>query len=168
MKKMLIPAVAVGLLACGCTSVNVYRDGDTDAQQYLNDKSENPYHIDYNVGKERVTGKGKSECWCWFFATNDGRHMSIPGITFDAGVASAKESATFEAVENVKADTLVGAMYRWTKTSKWLGFYKSVECEVIGFPAFVKGIEMIEERPVILQKDQAVIRLKTWEKVESK
>lgn len=165
MKKMLIPAV-LGLLVCGCASVNVYRDGDVDAQEYLDDTSYNPYKINYRVGDSRVKGSGKAECWFWFFSSNDGRHMSAPGITFDSGVAAAKESATFEAVENAKADTLVGAMYRWTKTSKWLGIYKSVECDVIGFPAFVKNIEMIEDRPMLLHKDDVVIRLKPWEKLK--
>ena len=162
-------AMAAGILAVacaitGCTSVNVYREGDVDAQAFLDDASKNPYHIDYDVGKDRVKGSGKSTCWFWFFGGNDGRHMSPPGFSL-GGVRSAKESATFDAVENAKADTLVGALYRYTSVSKWLGIYKEVECEVVGFPAYVKSIEMINDRPVLVDKDHQVIRLKSWERL---
>ena len=148
----------------GCTSVDVYREGDVDGLKYLTDQSANPYRINFEVGKERVKGKGSSSCWFWFFGGNDGRHMDPPGFSL-GGVRSAKESATFDAVEKAKADTLVGAQYRYTARSMWLGIYKDVECEVTGFPAYVKSIDMIEDRPVLLEKDQQVIRLKSWEKL---
>lgn len=164
MKKLMIPA-AIAALACGCTSINTYRDGEVYPQEGLQDYSSNPYRIDYDLGKERVKGVGKSECWCWFFSSGDGRHMMYPGVCFDSGVATAKESATFDAAENSKADAIMGAMYRYTKISKWFGFYKSVDCEVIGFPAKVSGIKKIEDRPVLLRKEDQVIRLKPWEKL---
>ena len=164
MKKLFI-ASALLAAACGCTSVDVYREGDVNALQYLTDNSSNPYHINYDVGKERVKGKGKSTCWFWFFASDDGRHMTPPGFSI-GGLKTAKESATFDAVESAKADTLVGAAYRYTSISEWFGIYKEIDCEVTGFPAFVKSIEMISDRPVLLEKDQQVIRLKNWEKLE--
>ena len=164
MKKVMI-ASALLAAACGCTSVDVYREGDVDALHFLTDTSYNPYHINYDVGKERVKGKGKSTCWFWIFSGNDGRHMPSPGFSM-GGVKTAKDSATFDAVESAKADTLVGALYRYTCTSEWLGIYKEVDCEVTGFPAFVKSIEMTEDRPVLLEKDQQVIRIKNWEKLE--
>lgn len=166
MKKLMIPAVAIAMMTCGCLSVDVTRDGDVDAQQYLDDCSFNPYKINYKIGKQRVKGTGHSECWCWIFSFNDGRHMTPPGFTFSSAVRSAKESATFEAVENAKADTLLGAMYRTTQTSKWLGFYKSVDSEVIGFPAYVNEIQQIEDRPVLLHQGDQVIRVKPWEKLK--
>ena len=151
--------------ACGCTSVDIYREGVVDPQLYLTDTSHNPYHIDFDVGKERVKGSGKSTCWFWFFAGDDGRHMPSPGFSL-GGVKTAKDSATFDAVESSKADTLVGAQYRYTCTSKWFGIYKEVACDVVGFPAFVKSIEMVSEHPVLIEKDQQVIRLKNWETLE--
>ena len=167
MKKVYLISSALLLAACGCTSIDIYREGDVDPQRYLTDTSSNPYHIDFDVGKERVKGKGVSTCWFWFFAGNDGRHMPSPGFSI-GGVKTAKDSATFDAVESSKADTLVGAQYRYTCTSKWLGIYKEVDCEVIGFPAFVKRIEMVYDRPVLIEKDQQVIRLKNWETLEQK
>ncbi len=164
MKKVCIISALLAAV-CGCTSVDVYREGDVDPQRYLTDWSNNPYHINFDIGKERVKGKGESTCWFWFFSGTDGRHMPSPGFSI-GGVRSAKDSATFDAVESAKADTLVGAQYRYTCTSEWLGIYKSVQCEVLGFPAFVKGVELIDERPVLIEKDQQVIRLKNWERLE--
>jgi len=165
MKKLLIPAVLTCVAATGCVSINTYREGDVEPQEGLQDYSANPYKINYDLGQQRVKGSGKSECWFWFFSSGDGRHMSYPGVCFDSGVATAKESATFDAVESAKADALMGAMYRYTKTSKFWGIYKSVDCEVIGFPAKVSGIEKIEDRPVLIKKEDQVIRLKPWEKL---
>lgn len=164
MKNVYIVSALLAV-ACGCTSVDIYREGAVDPQLYLTDTSHNPYHINFDVGKERVKGKGMSTCWFWFFSGTDGRHMPSPGFSL-GGVKTAKDSATFDAVESSKADTLVGAQYRYTCTSKWLGIYKEVNCEVVGFPAFVKSIEMVEERPVLLEKDQQIIRLKNWERLE--
>ena len=165
--KKLLGFVLLSASVSGCISVDTYREGAVDPQAGLSDNSANPYKINYTLGQQRVKGTGKSECWCWFFSSNDGKHMNYPGFCMDAGISSAKESATFDAVDSAKADALMGAMYRYTKTSKWLGFYKSVECEVVGFPAFVSGIEKIEDRPVIINKEEQVIRLKPWEKVET-
>ena len=164
MKKVYIIAALLAA-TCGCTSVDIYREGDVNPQQYLSDLSSNPYHINFDVGKERVKGKGKSTCWFWFFSSTDGRHMPSPGFSI-GGVKTAKDSATFDAVESSKADTLVGAQYRYTCTSQWFGIYKEVSCEVVGFPAFVKSIDMLEDRPVLIEKDQQVIRLKNWEHLE--
>ena len=37
---------------------------------------------------------------------------------------------------------------------------------MVGFPAFVKSIDMTYDRPVLIEKDQQVIRLKNWENLE--
>ena len=165
MKKMIVlPALLA--MVCGCTSVDLYREGLVDALEYPAAGSYDAWRIQWNVGKDRVKGRGVSECWFWFFSFNDGHHMSPPRFSF-GGVKMAKESATFNAVESANADTLVGAAYGYTCTSKWLGIYKQVACEVQGYPAFVKGIELLEDdRPVLLDKDQQVIRLKKWENLE--
>lgn len=164
MNKIIVLAILLGLTVCGCASVDVYREDDVDGLKYLSDQSSNPYFIDYTVGEQRVQGAGKSTCWFWFFGGNDGRHLNPPGFGI-GGVQMAKEAATFDAVEGAKADTLVGAQYRYTCTSKWLGIYKEVACEVKGFPAFVKGVRLVEDRPVAVDKDTQVIRLKSWEKL---
>lgn len=168
MSKVVMMAAVACAGICGCISVDTYRDGDVEPQQGLADHSANPYKINYELGNARVKGTGKSECWFWFFSSSDGRHMQFPGITFDSGVKAAKESATFDAVESSHSDALMGAMYRYTKTSKFLGIYKSVDCEAIGFPAKVSGIEKIADRPVLLRKDDQVIRLKPWEVLEER
>ena len=163
----LMTAAMIAAVACGCVSVDKFHEGPADAQEGLSDHSYNPYAISYDIEKERKTGTGHSECWCWFFASNDGRHMSPPGITIDSGLKSAKESATYDVVEKAKADALVGALYKYTQTSKWLGFYKSTDVEVIGFPAHVKSVTQTLDRPVLIGKDQQVIRVKIGEKIEN-
>jgi len=169
MKKSLMASAIAAVALTGCVSIDKYHEGPVDPQQGLADLSANPYKINYDIEKDRKTGTGHSECWFWIFSCNDGRHMATPGITFDSGLRSAKESATYDVVDKAKADALVGALYKYTKTSKWLGIYRSTDCEVIGYPAHVKSVEMIadEGRPVIISKDQQLVRVKGWEKVEN-
>ena len=57
-------------------------------------------------------------------------------------------------------------MYRTTKTSKWLGIYKETVSEVKGFPANVKSINLIADRPVAIEKDVQILRIKPWERLE--
>lgn len=121
MNKLLVVA-ALAAVVTGCTSIQVTREGDyNDAQSKMTDRSRNPYHIDWDVKHERVTSEGTSKCWFWFFAMTDGCRYAAPGFTLDSGVAAAKDSATFHAVEDAQSDALLGCMYRITTTSKWLG-----------------------------------------------
>jgi hypothetical protein len=143
---------------------NVGRESSyNDAQLKMTDVSNNPYYIDWSVQPDRVSGEGCSTCWFWFFSSTDGRHYSAPGFTFSTGVAAAKNSATFDAVEKSKSDALLGCMYRVTKTTKWFGIYSETKAEVKGFPANVKSIHQIKDRPVLIDKDKQVIRLNNWE-----
>ena len=168
MKKLAIVTVGAALFA-GCTSVEITREGSyNDAQLKMTDISDNPYHIDWDVAKERVDGEGKATCWCWFFASTDGRSYSAPGFSFDAAASAAKNAATYDAVEKAKSDALLGCMYRVTTTSKWLGFYKETKAEVKGFPANVKSIELSKDRPVMVDKDVQIIRLPNWEELSTK
>ena len=160
---------ALAAAFAGCTSVEIAREGSyNDAQLKMRDCSDNPYHIDWDIAHERVTGSGSSTCWCWFFSSSDGRAYDAPGFSFGSGVSAAKDAATYDAVEKAKCDALLGCMYRLTKTSKWLGFYKETKAEVKGFPANVKSIELIKDRPVILEKDKQIIRLNNWEYISTK
>lgn len=165
--KKLMTVAALGVVLAGCTSVKVVKDYGylNDAQQKMSDCSSNPYYIDYDVADKRVSAEGVSTCWFWFFSSDDGFEMTSPGFTFDAGLSAAKDSATFKAVDNAKCDALMGCIYQYTKTSKWLGIYKETKCEVKGFPANVKSIHMIPDRPVIIDKDKQVIRVKPWEQL---
>ena len=168
MKKLAIVAIA-GAVFAGCTSVEITREGSyNDAQLKMSDISENPYHIDWEVAPTRVDGTGKSTCWCWFFASTDGRSYSAPGFTMDSAVSAAKNAATYDAVEKAKSDALLGCMYRVTKTSKWLGFYKETKADVKGFPANVKSIEISKDRPVLVDKNLQIVRLPNWEELSTK
>lgn len=163
----LVAVCALAAIGCGCTSVQVVKDYGyiNDPQSSMCDVSCNPYQIDYSVDNERVTGEGTSCCWFWLFASDDGCKMASPGFTFDSGLSAAKDSATFKAVDNAKADALMGCIYQYTKTSKWLGIYKETKCQVKGFPAHVKSIKLLEDRPVVIDKDKQIVRIKPWEKL---
>lgn len=168
MKKLMAAAVLVTAFA-GCTSVEITREGSfNDEQLKMTDCSKNPYHIDWDIEHTRVKGEGVSTCWFWFFSSTDGRRYSAPGFTFDSGVSAAKDSATYDAVEKSKSDALLGCMYRVTKTSKFFGIYKETKADVKGFPANVKSIELIKERPVLLHKDEQIIRLNNWEELANR
>ena len=168
MNKLMV-AVALTVAFAGCTSVEITREGSyNDAQLKMTDCSNSPYHIDWDIEHARVDGEGISTCWFWFFSSTDGRCYSAPGFTFDAGVSAAKDSATFDAVEKSKCDALLGCMYRVTKTSKWLGIYKETKAEVKGFPANVKSIELVKDRPVLLHKDQQIVRFNNWEELSNR
>ncbi len=166
-KLMVVAAMAVAV--AGCTSVEITRVGSyNDAQLKMRDCSDNPYHIDWDIEHQRVEGSGASSCWFWFFSSSDGRAYAAPVFSFDSGVAAAMDAATYDAVEKAKCDALLGCMYRTTKTSKWLGIYKEVKAEVRGFPANVKSIELIKDRPVLLDKEHQIIRLNNWETISEK
>jgi len=168
MKKIMAMAALAAAVA-GCTSVEITREGSyNDAQLKMRDCSDNPYHIDWDIQHSRVEGSGRSTCWFWIFSSTDGRAYAAPGFTFDSGAAAAKDAATYDAVEKAKCDALLGCMYRVTKTSKCLGMYKETKAEVKGFPANVKSIELIKDRPVLIDKDHQIIRLNNWETISAK
>ena len=161
-KLMIVATLAVA--AAGCTSVSVTREGCYNkVQDDMTDCSYNPYHIDWDIKGDRVTASGTSKCWFWFFASSDGYRYASPSVSFDSGTSAAKDSATYHAVDNAKSDALLGCMYRVTKTSKWLGIYKETKAEVTGFPANVKSIELIKDRPVVVDKDKQIVRIPAWE-----
>lgn len=164
MKKLMFVAV-LAAVGAGCTSVQVTREGGyNDAQLKMQDSSEGPYHIEWDVAKERVHAESELTCWFWFFSFSDGMNYASPGFTFDSGISAAKDSATYHAVENAKSDALLGCVYRITKTSKWLGIYKEIKAEVKGFPAQVKSIDLVKDIPYVIGKDEQIVRLAPWDK----
>lgn len=163
MKQMMMVAGAALLMAGCSTSYHVERD--TQLAPTMSDGSCNPYYIDYTIRSERVKGTGTSSCWFWIFASSDGRSAPVPSPDVNWGIHAAKASATYDALENAKADALMGTLYRY-KVSDYF-FYKEVECEATGFPANMKSVNMIQDKPVVLPKDVQVIRIKPWETLTS-
>jgi len=161
---MIMVTVAAAAVFSGCTSVEVTREGNyNDPQRKMTDTSNNPYYIDWDVAKARVEGTGSSSCWFWFFSSSDGRKYAAPFFTLDGGLSAAMDAATFDAAEKADCDALMGCMYTTTKTKKWFGIYKETKADVKGFPANVKSINMIKDRPVLVDKNVQIIRLPNWE-----
>jgi len=169
MNKLAIMSCAVAAGVAGCTSVEITHEGDYNvAQMEMEDCSVNPYHIDWKVRPERVTAEGYADCWFWLFSSTDGCRYAAPGFTLHSGVSAAKDSATYHAVEDAKSDAILGCMYKVTKTSKCFGIYKETKAEVRGFPADVKGIELVKDHPVLIEKDKQIVRLNSWESLGDK
>jgi len=101
------------------------------------------------------------------YAETDSR-ITVWSSEKNSGVSAAKDSATYHAVEDAKSDALLGCMYKVTKTSKCFGIYKETKAEVRGFPADVKGIELVKDHPVLIEKDKQIVRLNSWESLGDK
>jgi len=74
--------------------------------------------------------------------------------TFTA-VSNAKSIALYNACEKNNADQLLGVTFDYVVKNYFI--FAKVDCTVKGFPAKVKGIKMVEKKPIILNK---------WQKIE--
>ncbi len=137
--KRVTMAAAAALLVAGCTSFHVERD--TQLAPTMSDYSSNPYYIDYSIGNDRAKGTGSASCWFWIFVSSDGKFAPVPSIDMSWAVRAAKASATYDALENGRADALMGALYRYKVRDYFV--YQKVECEATGFPANMKSVNMI-------------------------
>lgn len=158
MKQMLM-AAAAALLMAGCTSFHVERD--TQLAPTMSDYSSNPYYIDYSIKNDRAKGTGTASCWFWWFVSSDGKFAPVPSMDLSRAVRAAKASATYDALENGNADALMGALYRYKVKDYFV--YQKIECEATGFPANMKSVNMIQDKPTILPNDVQIVRLKPWE-----
>ena len=70
-------------------------------------------------------------------------------------VRNAKSTALYNACENNEADQILGATFDY-KITDFL-FFTRVECTVKGFPASVRGVELQQQKPIILNE---------WQKIE--
>ena len=115
------------------------------------------------------TGRGSASVLFWFFQFSDGKHCQLnpnPNLSFlsvlweflspaQKAVRNAKSTALYNACENNEADQILGATFDY-KITDYL-FFTKVECTAKGFPARVRGVELLRQQPVILNK---------WQKIE--
>lgn len=128
-----------------------------------------PYTTQYSVNNHRITGRGSASVLFWFFQFSDGKHCQLnpnPNLSFlsvlweflspaQKAVRNAKSTALYNACENNEADQILGATFDY-KITDYL-FFTKVECTAKGFPARVRGVELLRQQPVILNK---------WQKIE--
>ncbi len=170
MKKTILSVcgfAALLFLCTGCTTV--YRDASASYLDAPPNFGATPYYTEYETGKERIDGIGRSSVVLWLFHSTDGKkcivksnpQLSIfsPLLDFfsptQKAINNAKGSAVFNACEKSRADQILGATFEYT-IRNYL-FVAKVVCTVKGYPAYAKGIKMLDKQPVILNN---------WQKIE--
>lgn len=128
------------------------------------------YRTEWEVSQKRVTAEGFSRIWFGFIVSGETKYAEVPGWHLATSASSraihrAKAAATYEACDETNADALLGISYRY-KLTNYL-FFTTVSCEATGFPATVRRLVIQEDQPILIDKNQELIRLKPWEKVQN-
>ena len=169
MKKSLLffAASVAAIVFSGCTTY--YRDTGAD---YLNRPAPTGsalYYTEYSLANKQIAAKGNASVLFGVFQIAENKrclsvynpYLSVFSIIDNLisptqrAVDNAKSVALYNACEQFGADQLLGVTFDYVIKNYF--FYASVNCTVKGFPATVKGIKMIEKKPIILNK---------WQKVE--
>ncbi len=150
MKKCIMAAV-VAAAACGCVT-NIKNDGG-DACLHP-DVVKDIVHEKYDVGTVPVTGtEGISYIKLGFFtikwggsATHIADRAPIGNVGFFGPRPEqlAMNGAYANACEQANCDSIVGSRYKITDDNYFV--YGKVTCEASGYPAKLKGVELIENK----------------------
>lgn len=139
--KKLMSAVAVAAIACGCVTANKNDGGNSSLKPVV---VKDGLHLKYEVGKERVKGADTLNCLFGFITWGStATHVCDQSEFSFGGKGKVKNGAYANACDAAKCDQLVGARYTITANKDWFVF-QHYEAEVTGFPASVKGVEVID------------------------
>ena len=165
--SLLVVAAAAVFALTGCTTY--YKDAAADYLYRPEITAGAPYYTEYSIADKRVTGKGNASVLFGIFQFAEQKEcltMRNPNLSFLQQLSQIF-SPTYKAVENAKnvalynacaeneADHLMGLTFDYIIRDYLI--YASVECHAKGFPAQVKGIKMVDKKPIILNK---------WQKIE--
>lgn len=170
---LLAGTIGALLTTTGCTTY--YCDAGADYLERQESVSRSPYYTEFEVSQNRISGQGESSVLLWIFQFSDGKYclrnrnprLSLANQVLEflsptqKAVGNAKNSALYNACESAPADQLLGTAFEY-KITNYL-FYSTVECNVKGFPATVKGVKMLEKQPVILNNWQKIEYLAPYE-----
>ncbi len=140
MKKILFLAViAAAFVFTGCTSVNT-SDGATAIPQPCTDGP--GYTATFAKKTARVSGAADVKVLFGIFAWGaegfaDNAKFSIFSI-LPSAENFAKSAAVYNTCQKNKVDTLLGTRYTLTSTDYFV--YKTIKCEVAGYPATMTGL----------------------------
>ena len=166
-KLMMLFTVAAAALLCGCTTY--YKDAGADYLVRPESIGHAPYYTEYNLQQQLVKAHGRASVLFGVFQIAENKRcLSVinPNLsvfsfledlispTFRA-VSNAKSIALYNACEQNNADQLLGVTFDYVIRNYF--FFAEVDCTVKGFPAKIKGVKMIEKKPIILNK---------WQKIE--
>ncbi len=144
MKKFTLIAVAAfaALVFVGCKSVST-SDGASMVPQI--EAGHPGYAAKFDVKETRVAGEAQVNVLFGIFAWGTdafAENSKLSSFSFLPSPANyAKSAAVYEACKASKADTLVGTRYVVTTTDYLI--FKTVKCEVAGFPATMNGVEKL-------------------------
>ena len=158
MKKISILAFAAfaALIFTGCTSV-VTSDGATAVPQVGTDHP--GYAAEFSYKTERVKASAQVNVLFGIFAWGpDGFAENSDLSTFSFLPSPdnfAKSAAVYNACQANNVDTLLGTRYVVTTTDYWV--FKTVKCEVAGFPATMTGVS--KKHPYVIGADGKLVWL---------
>ncbi len=170
MQKLFIPMIIAATLAAGCTTYHT--DRGAQAHEAPTALMGPYYHTDWEVSPTRITATSKAGVLFGWLLLSDGKDAKLPSTPADhffpssRSIYAAKSDATYNALTNAKADDLLGAIYQYEHTN-YLWIYQTTKCTVQGFPATMKGVKIIEDKPVVINNDQQIIRINAWDNLEN-
>ena len=166
-KVMLFLAAAITVLLSGCTTY--YRDAGADYLTRMNTLPGAPYYTEFELQEKQVQATGEASVFLGIFQIAENKrclsvinpNLSVFSILDDilsptyTAISNAKSVALYNACEQNNADQLLGTTFDYVVKDYFV--FATVNCIVKGFPAKVKGVKMIEKKPIILNK---------WQKIE--
>lgn len=172
-KVILFPVFVIALLLSGCTTY--YRDAGADFLTRPDSLPGAQYYTEYELNNQRITAKGEASVLFGIFQIAENKrclsifnpHLSAFSVLSDilsptyTAVSNAKSIALYNACVENNADQLIGVTFDYVVKNYF--FYATVECSVKGFPAKVKGVKMVDKKPIILNKWQKIEYVKPYE-----
>lgn len=140
---MMITVVVLGIVSTGCTSFETNRVGE-QVKVDMAVKVE----PEIEAGKQMVEGNATVNCLFGLFTwgvdsqalgvnyTNNG----ISGGLFTSSADIAKNGAAYNACTDAKADLLLAPRYNLTVKDYFV--FKTVKCQVKGYPGVLKSIKI--------------------------
>ena len=165
-KTIALLGALAALLFSGCTTY--YRDSGSTFLERPTSVSPAPYYTEYEYGKNIIKAEGTASVLLGVFQFAENKrcmpvvepHLSIWSVidnffspTYQA-VKNAKWVAIYNACEQSDAEEFVGVTCDYVVKNYF--FYATVKCIAKGFPAKVKGVKPITQKPVILNKWQRI------------
>ncbi len=166
MKKVLFPLAVMAMVFSGCTTY--YTDRSAQSRVNPTQAGGADYFTKWKVDDARVEAESSAAVLFGLFLLDENKNFDLDdgvGATFTPSgraVRAAKMGATYDACEQNNADNLLGAIYTY-KVTNFCYIVQTVDCKVQGYPAFMNGVEFIESKPWVIEKDQEVIQLKPYE-----
>ena len=142
MRKLMMVA-AVAALACGCVSTHKNDGGDANLQIPV---VKDVVHEKYDVASSPVAAtESLNVLFGLIVWGKTATHYAddAPFRFFDK-IGEAKNGAYANACDQANCDSIVGAHYKVRIEDYFV--FKKLTCEINGYPASLKGVELIENK----------------------